>query len=122
MWSRDVRIEAMLFFFFSSRRRHTRFDCDWTDVCSSDLEPPGGGATERIEQRAAARRRMWRDLLLFGGHTWGSPASGSDPDRAGTAAQWGDKRRVLGWAAAAGPAPVAGPPPPGGPRTCRVAG
>src|SRR2546427_2304732 len=28
----------LLFFFFSSRRRHTRFDCDWSsDVCSSDL-------------------------------------------------------------------------------------
>src|SRR5256886_6986228 len=28
----------MYFFFFSSRRRHTRFDCDWSsDVCSSDL-------------------------------------------------------------------------------------
>src|SRR5688572_31387047 len=28
-----------IFFFFSSRRRHTRFDCDWSsDVCSSDLE------------------------------------------------------------------------------------
>src|SRR5256886_7529385 len=30
-------------FFFSSRRRHTRFDCDWSsDVCSSDLigRPP----------------------------------------------------------------------------------
>src|SRR5260370_31602584 len=27
-----------LFFFFSSRRRHTRFKCDWSsDVCSSDL-------------------------------------------------------------------------------------
>src|SRR5256886_9375985 len=25
-------------FFFASRRRHTRFDCDWSsDVCSSDL-------------------------------------------------------------------------------------
>src|SRR5688572_25477078 len=31
----------MLFFFFSSRRRHTRFDCDWSsDVCSSDLGNP----------------------------------------------------------------------------------
>src|SRR5256886_2380634 len=29
-------------FFFSSRRRHTRFDCDWSsDVCSSDLKPTG---------------------------------------------------------------------------------
>src|SRR5256886_10175106 len=28
----------LIFFFFSSRRRHTRFDCDWSsDVCSSDL-------------------------------------------------------------------------------------
>src|SRR5207237_5277300 len=45
------------FFFFSSRRRHTRFKCDWSsDVCSSDLdgapereEPagPGGGAVAR---------------------------------------------------------------------------
>src|SRR5256886_6888826 len=29
---------AVVFCFFSSRRRHTRFDCDWSsDVCSSDL-------------------------------------------------------------------------------------
>src|SRR2546430_8306972 len=29
---------AHIIFFFSSRRRHTRFDCDWSsDVCSSDL-------------------------------------------------------------------------------------
>src|SRR5688572_33339422 len=29
---------VMFIFFFSSRRRHTRFDCDWSsDVCSSDL-------------------------------------------------------------------------------------
>src|SRR6266568_3540166 len=28
----------MLVFFFSSRRRHTRWNCDWSsDVCSSDL-------------------------------------------------------------------------------------
>src|SRR5205085_8312567 len=34
------------FFFFSSRRRHTRFDCDWSsDVCSSDLQ------VERIDGR-----------------------------------------------------------------------
>src|SRR2546430_8571944 len=32
--------EVLVFFFFSSRRRHTRFDCDWSsDVCSSDLPP-----------------------------------------------------------------------------------
>src|SRR6266481_8970088 len=28
----------MIVFFFSSRRRHTRWNCDWSsDVCSSDL-------------------------------------------------------------------------------------
>src|SRR5256886_10294913 len=33
-----------LVFFFSSRRRHTRFDCDWSsDVCSSDLFAPVRG-------------------------------------------------------------------------------
>src|SRR2546430_9448906 len=35
-----VRYECVVsfLFFFSSRRRHTRFDCDWSsDVCSSDL-------------------------------------------------------------------------------------
>src|SRR6266481_5154662 len=37
------RREYRCFFFFSSRRRHTRWNCDWSsDVCSSDLagEPP----------------------------------------------------------------------------------
>src|SRR2546430_6298313 len=33
--------QQYVFFFFSSRRRHTRFDCDWSsDVCSSDLVDP----------------------------------------------------------------------------------
>src|SRR5690606_40108484 len=33
-------------FFFSSRRRHTRFSRDWSsDVCSSDLPTPKPGST-----------------------------------------------------------------------------
>src|SRR5256886_9423674 len=37
------------FFFFSSRRRHTRFDCDWSsDVCSSDLISHDGGRSWRM--------------------------------------------------------------------------
>src|SRR2546430_8114365 len=44
------------FFFFSSRRRHTRFDCDWSsDVCSSDLSTPVTAS--------------------FGGHLFRSPAN-----------------------------------------------
>src|SRR2546421_8841045 len=38
------RFVLALFFFFSSRRRHTRSDRDWSsDVCSSDLAPPKRG-------------------------------------------------------------------------------
>src|SRR2546430_11817502 len=46
-----------VFFFFSSRRRHTRFDCDWSsDVCSSDLG-------DVREQRSGAAR----DVVFAGG-------------------------------------------------------
>src|SRR5690242_21418014 len=35
---------AIILFFFSSRRRHTRLTCDWSsDVCSSDLGGDAGG-------------------------------------------------------------------------------
>src|SRR2546421_8914636 len=38
-FSLDVSCISFVFFFFSSRRRHTRSDRDWSsDVCSSDLE------------------------------------------------------------------------------------
>src|SRR2546430_5652276 len=42
------------FFFFSSRRRHTRFDCDWSsDVCSSDLQSVSvNDLWERIQELA----------------------------------------------------------------------
>src|SRR2546430_13660455 len=49
-------------FFFSSRRRHTRFDCDWSsDVCSSDLffHPPD-------MQEALRRSGRARDLVIRG--------------------------------------------------------
>src|SRR2546430_8603101 len=37
-WARMDAVVFVVVFFFSSRRRHTRFDCDWSsDVCSSDL-------------------------------------------------------------------------------------
>src|SRR5256886_12281970 len=44
-------------FFFSSRRRHTRFDCDWSsDVCSSDLRGV----------RQAASVQNWSTALKVG--------------------------------------------------------
>src|SRR5690606_40024289 len=43
-----------LFFFFSSRRRHTRFSRDWSsDVCSSDLLE--GGVAETVVSGALLR-------------------------------------------------------------------
>src|SRR5713101_8691961 len=40
-----------LFFFFSSRRRHTRLTCDWSsDVCSSDLEKADAIVAQRLAQ------------------------------------------------------------------------
>src|SRR5215203_5457501 len=64
------------FFFFSSRRRHTRYWRDWSsDVCSSDLMPflPGwgkwvlvvgaaaGGVAADDEGQVSARRK-WREI------------------------------------------------------------
>src|SRR5438093_3141239 len=46
LMDRCGRVEVCVFFFFSSRRRHTRLVSDWSsDVCSSDL-------SEKVEDRA----------------------------------------------------------------------
>src|SRR2546427_865708 len=58
-------------FFFSSRRRHTRFDCDWSsDVCSSDLRAESALAAdsrsvERIVQLGVAQSgaRQFREAI-----------------------------------------------------------
>src|SRR5260370_31442411 len=45
------------YFFFSSRRRHTRFKCDWSsDVCSSDLDV----AHVELRDDTAAAALAWR--------------------------------------------------------------
>src|SRR2546430_11778408 len=54
------KAHSQLSLFFSSRRRHTRFDCDWSsDVCSSDLGLHAGWF--------AVRRLLWR-VRTFGFH------------------------------------------------------
>src|SRR3989475_817133 len=66
-----------VFFFFSSRRRHPRFDCDWSsDVCSSDLVPtyrPGAAISNRgveatiVGKLLVGPRLGWDvSLLLWG--------------------------------------------------------
>src|SRR3989442_5190586 len=54
-------------------------------------EPPGGGATERIEQRAAARRRMWPGVPAVLRRTGGTPARGTGPHAAGSLCTWSGK-------------------------------
>src|SRR6266853_3403047 len=57
-----------MFFFFSSRRRHTRFDCDWSsDVCSSDLAFDRGElsldkARQLCRVATPADEEIWLDL------------------------------------------------------------
>src|SRR5690606_39596231 len=51
-------------FFFSSRRRHTRFSRDWSsDVCSSDLLNPEL-ALQGCKQRIAIKRNVVVALTL----------------------------------------------------------
>src|SRR2546427_4278247 len=53
-----ARTYCYISFFFSSRRRHTRFDCDWSsDVCSSDLTFPVDGRGLRLEDLATVAYR-----------------------------------------------------------------
>src|SRR2546430_15667605 len=61
------------FFFFSSRRRHTRFDCDWSsDVCSSDLERVLAKAPE-VER--IAERMMRASNVLYLGRGYNFPVA-----------------------------------------------
>src|SRR2546427_8619543 len=62
------------YFFFSSRRRHTRFDCDWSsDVCSSDL----------LREAGQKRRESFAERISCGGKSFDSskPSCGRDPRR-----------------------------------------
>src|SRR5690606_39934091 len=64
-----------VFFFFSSRRRHTRFSRDWSsDVCSSDLEiMVAHGEHQNVLARLLAGEGGKVDLpaILAGGHDAG---------------------------------------------------
>src|SRR6185312_1556372 len=57
-----IELAVYLFFFFSSRRRHTISDRDWSsDVCSSDLEwppiaPRYGGHSCSLQREARLKR------------------------------------------------------------------
>src|SRR4029077_5965548 len=51
---------CQLLVFFSSRRRHTIFKCDWSsDVCSSDLSPVSAVIATRLKPGTEAAYRAW---------------------------------------------------------------
>src|SRR5437899_4956580 len=57
-WSM-FRYTVSVFFFFSSRRRHTRCLSDWSsDVCSSDLAPRLPRGTRPTTNRVAEREHL----------------------------------------------------------------
>src|SRR2546430_13082314 len=59
---RHISIWLSLLFFFSSRRRHTRFDCDWSsDVCSSDLSHVDSASSTR-KRRFGGSQLGWIGL------------------------------------------------------------
>src|SRR2546430_6389100 len=58
-WMIDMTITkmALLLYLFPSRRRHARFDCDWSsDVCPPDLAA-GDGAADEDDAEHDVRRR-----------------------------------------------------------------
>src|SRR5256885_5099003 len=91
-----VETWIMCFFFFSSRRRHTRLQGDWSsDVCSSDLtwtlskrlilQPGVRTDWDRVTQSAISEPRLSGSVLPFGS------------DRAKVSLGWGirsEERRV----------------------------
>src|SRR3712207_6962185 len=81
-------------FFFSSRRRHTRYWRDWSsDVCSSDLIAASSNSsppprTRRVDERRGEFSPTWPDNEPFDGATSAvlaivapAPAEGAVGDR-----------------------------------------
>src|SRR3712207_8541935 len=94
-------MNAVLWFFFSSRRRHTRYWRDWSsDVCSSDLYANGsrfhsyrlgrfGGSSGRKQKETRGKRLHPPGLCLIR-----ADAGGTGFVRSFAAAQRSEERRV----------------------------
>src|SRR5207237_6425189 len=94
---------SSVFFFFSSRRRHTRFKCDWSsDVCSSDLSAAGSGRAKTTDS-PARRRAGGFGRAMRGRQTAGGPLAAPGNDR-GAGVGRSEERRVgkggRGWGGA----------------------
>src|SRR5438309_6879758 len=76
-----VKRQTWRVFFFSSRRRHTRWNCDWSsDVCSSDLVFPSLSAL--AADSPASFSRVFAPVVQ-GGTAWNSALYLADSWRIG---------------------------------------
>src|SRR5688572_9784192 len=74
-------------FFFSSRRRHTRFDCDWSsDVCSSDLFWPHTYGVSFFSSRGPTGDGRAKPDLVAPGEKIRAPVPGNHNE----GGNWGD--------------------------------
>src|SRR5256885_5076441 len=113
MW---FRVYSSIFFFFSSRRRHTRLQGDWSsDVCSSDLmllaeELEADWSKVRIES-APADKAYTNPMFGMQGTGGGTPARArhTPPRQAGAAAR-GIPPRAAAGTGGRGKAPFRPPP------------
>src|SRR5690242_21076764 len=85
------------FFFFSSRRRHTRLTCDWSsDVCSSDLFGAAEHAVRRRIAKASGAQMLQRPTRRGGKrHHRQGPALGSAIVGQHVAQHRGDRKSVV---------------------------
>src|SRR5690606_5580880 len=96
----------LLIFFFSSRRRHTRFSRDWSsDVCSSDLWPRALSSCGQVLVRGARHPvlgRVCMDQFMVG---IGDASAYNEDPVVLVGRQDGEQIRVEEVAAAAGTIP-----------------
>jgi len=64
------------------------------------LDSPDDDVVALRRERAETRVTLWRDLLMFGEHTWGAAESIDAPASRQTVAQWEYKQRFIDAAAA----------------------
>src|SRR6266481_1318368 len=91
----------IILFFFSSRRRHTRWNCDWSsDVCSSDLGAPGtsgSGGRSECACRGKGLQGALRDVPRPAERAQDRGGAGNVSGAAGTLQRHGgDGRRRVG--------------------------
>src|SRR5256885_8040792 len=94
--TRDRRVYVNYLFFFSSRRRHTRLQGDWSsDVCSSDLYADLGQYPDTLAALADKRyvRSLPVDPYTKVADSW-TLVQSEDPDHPGIKDVRSEERRV----------------------------